>query len=146
MMCRSTGRRMVLAALITSCKARSGSSVEKLLIRSFQFRAGRDAARAFATGCFATHQTHDIRGLSDREMAVRTASVFGYAERLLNVDPIALEFEPLEEVFRGIEEVPQGRARAARTHRSHELHSRALRPEESQSCSGVVNEQASRTS
>ncbi|KIP09845.1 hypothetical protein PHLGIDRAFT_102163 [Phlebiopsis gigantea 11061_1 CR5-6] len=36
---------------------------------SYHFMAGRDAARAFATGCFATHQTHDIRGLSDREMA-----------------------------------------------------------------------------
>ena len=35
-------------------------------------RAGRDAARAFATGCFQTHQTHDIRGLSERELQVRT--------------------------------------------------------------------------
>ncbi|KAL5508103.1 hypothetical protein ACEPAH_5721 [Sanghuangporus vaninii] len=35
---------------------------------SYHFMAGRDAARAFATGCFATHQTHDIRGLSDKEL------------------------------------------------------------------------------
>lgn len=35
---------------------------------SYHFMAGRDAARAFATGCFATHLTHDIRGLTDREM------------------------------------------------------------------------------
>ncbi|THH12329.1 hypothetical protein EW145_g82 [Phellinidium pouzarii] len=33
-----------------------------------QFKAGRDAARAFATGCFATHRTHDIRGLNEKEM------------------------------------------------------------------------------
>ncbi|KAF7354947.1 Sterol metabolism-related protein [Mycena sanguinolenta] len=31
------------------------------------FRAGRDAARAFGTGCFQTHRTHDLRGLSDKE-------------------------------------------------------------------------------
>ena len=33
-------------------------------------RAGKDAARAFATGCFATHQTYDIRGLDEAEMRV----------------------------------------------------------------------------
>ncbi|CAL1702081.1 unnamed protein product [Somion occarium] len=35
---------------------------------SYHFMAGRDAARAYATGCFQTHLTHDIRGLSEREM------------------------------------------------------------------------------
>ncbi|RUS18006.1 hypothetical protein BC937DRAFT_89248 [Endogone sp. FLAS-F59071] len=30
--------------------------------------AGRDAARAFVTGCFATHLTHDLRGLSPEEL------------------------------------------------------------------------------
>jgi len=35
---------------------------------SYHFMAGRDAARAFATGCFGTHRTHDVRGLSEREM------------------------------------------------------------------------------
>ncbi|KAF7792107.1 hypothetical protein EIP86_003137 [Pleurotus ostreatoroseus] len=39
---------------------------------SYHFMAGRDAARAFATGCFATHLTHDIRGLNEREMQVGT--------------------------------------------------------------------------
>lgn len=39
---------------------------------SYHFMAGRDAARAFATGCFATHQTHDIRDLSDQEWAALT--------------------------------------------------------------------------
>ncbi|GAA6063481.1 hypothetical protein JCM10212_000997 [Sporobolomyces blumeae] len=31
--------------------------------------AGRDAARAFVTGCFQTHLTHDLRGLTDKELA-----------------------------------------------------------------------------
>lgn len=31
-------------------------------------RAGRDASRAFVTGCFETHLTHDLRGLSDKEL------------------------------------------------------------------------------
>ncbi|KZT74503.1 cytochrome b5 [Daedalea quercina L-15889] len=30
--------------------------------------AGKDAARAFGTGCFSTHLTHDLRGLSDDEL------------------------------------------------------------------------------
>ncbi|KAJ7265847.1 cytochrome b5-like heme/steroid binding domain-containing protein [Mycena haematopus] len=34
---------------------------------SYHFMAGRDAARAFGTGCFQTHRTHDLRGLSDKE-------------------------------------------------------------------------------
>jgi len=29
---------------------------------------GVDAARAFATGCFETHRTHDLRGLSEAEL------------------------------------------------------------------------------
>jgi hypothetical protein len=33
--------------------------------------AGRDAARAFVTGCFKTHLTHDIRGFNEHEFAVR---------------------------------------------------------------------------
>ncbi|KAF7978313.1 hypothetical protein HWV62_921 [Athelia sp. TMB] len=35
---------------------------------SYHHMAGVDAARSFATGCFATHRTHDIRGLNEREM------------------------------------------------------------------------------
>ncbi|TFK56035.1 cytochrome b5 [Heliocybe sulcata] len=34
----------------------------------YHFMAGKDAARAFATGCFETHRTHDIRGLTESEM------------------------------------------------------------------------------
>ncbi|GAA6022805.1 hypothetical protein JCM8202_003716 [Rhodotorula sphaerocarpa] len=32
--------------------------------------AGRDAARAFVTGCFKTHLTHDLRGLTRDQLAV----------------------------------------------------------------------------
>ncbi|KAJ7162625.1 cytochrome b5-like heme/steroid binding domain-containing protein [Mycena crocata] len=34
---------------------------------SYHFMTGIDAARAFGTGCFQTHRTHDLRGLSDKE-------------------------------------------------------------------------------
>ena len=34
-------------------------------------RAGKDAARAYGTGCFQAHQTHDLRGLSEKELKVR---------------------------------------------------------------------------
>lgn len=33
-------------------------------------RAGIDAARSFGTGCFETHRTHDLRGLTDEEFQV----------------------------------------------------------------------------
>ena len=39
-----------------------------------QPRGGKDAARAFATGCFKEHQTHDIRGLDEDELQVRGCS------------------------------------------------------------------------
>lgn len=34
---------------------------------SYGFMSGRDAARAFGTGCFKEHQTHDLRGLDEDE-------------------------------------------------------------------------------
>ncbi|KAJ7672867.1 cytochrome b5 [Mycena rosella] len=34
---------------------------------SYHFMAGIDAARAFGTGCFETHRTHDLRGLTPEE-------------------------------------------------------------------------------
>ena len=33
-------------------------------------RAGRDASRSFITGCFETHLTHDLRGLSAEQLKV----------------------------------------------------------------------------
>ncbi|KAH0587123.1 Neuferricin [Termitomyces sp. J132] len=35
---------------------------------SYAILAGVDAARAFGTGCFKTHRTHDLRGLTEREL------------------------------------------------------------------------------
>ncbi|ORX35024.1 cytochrome b5-like heme/steroid binding domain-containing protein [Kockovaella imperatae] len=35
---------------------------------SYNFMTGKDASRAFITGCFETHQTHDLRGLSVEEL------------------------------------------------------------------------------
>lgn len=39
-------------------------------------RVGVDAARSFGTGCFATHRTHDLRGLTDNELRVGDNGVF----------------------------------------------------------------------
>ena len=62
-----TGR----GALIISCLCKVFQSVHPVSSQ-VDLRAGKDAARAFATGCFATHQTHDTRGLSEKEMKVRS--------------------------------------------------------------------------
>ncbi|KAG9317141.1 cytochrome b5 [Chiua virens] len=35
---------------------------------SYNSMAGIDAARSFGTGCFQTHRTHDLRGLTDAEL------------------------------------------------------------------------------
>jgi predicted heme/steroid binding protein len=36
---------------------------------SYHMMAGRDAARAYVTGCFKDHLTHDLRGLTDKQLA-----------------------------------------------------------------------------
>ncbi|GAA5928459.1 cytochrome b5-like heme/steroid binding domain-containing protein [Sporobolomyces koalae] len=36
---------------------------------AYHIFAGRDAARAFVTGCFKTHLTHDLRGFTEKDMA-----------------------------------------------------------------------------
>ncbi|KZW04418.1 cytochrome b5 [Exidia glandulosa HHB12029] len=36
---------------------------------SYHIMAGKDMARAFGTGCFKEHQTHDTRGMSEQELA-----------------------------------------------------------------------------
>jgi len=35
---------------------------------SYHAMAGVDASRSFGTGCFSTHRTHDLRGLTDKEL------------------------------------------------------------------------------
>ncbi|KAJ1506994.1 hypothetical protein HMI56_000340 [Coelomomyces lativittatus] len=34
----------------------------------YHFFSGKDGGRAFATGCFQTHLTPDVRGLTDQEL------------------------------------------------------------------------------
>ncbi|KAJ3312980.1 hypothetical protein HDV04_002462 [Boothiomyces sp. JEL0838] len=34
----------------------------------YSFFAGKDATRAFITGCFQTHLTHDLRGITEEQM------------------------------------------------------------------------------
>lgn len=36
----------------------------------YHFFAGRDASRAYVTGCFSNHLTHDLRGLDQDELSV----------------------------------------------------------------------------
>lgn len=45
--------------------------MDLLCINSIPTSAGIDAARAFGTGCFKDHRTHDLRGLTQRELDVR---------------------------------------------------------------------------
>lgn len=55
---------------------------------------GTDAARAFATGCFKEHKTHDIRGLNDDELRVRPVFMMYFVNPLivyLFLGPRALE-------------------------------------------------------
>lgn len=39
--------------------------------------AGKDAARAFITGCFKTHLTHDLRGMTEKDMVVSPLGNWG---------------------------------------------------------------------
>ena len=49
------------------------------------YRAGRDASRAYVTGCFETHLTPDLRGFGEAEMKASISSRF-----MLNTDEQAL--------------------------------------------------------
>jgi hypothetical protein len=42
----------------------------------YGFFAGKDAARAFVTGCFKEDLTHDIRGLDPKQMDVIYSAVY----------------------------------------------------------------------
>ena len=75
MMSLREGERTAPEVLITSCEAQRSLMHDLNLIRRNFIRAGRDAARAFGTGCFATHQTHDLRGLDEQEMKVYALSL-----------------------------------------------------------------------
>ncbi|QRW15987.1 cytochrome b5 [Rhizoctonia solani] len=63
---------------------------------SYHSFAGKDAARAYTTGCFQTHLTHDTRGLNEKELGVR-----GNLHWIgTNVLTTSIVFDPLEELFR----------------------------------------------
>lgn len=59
--------------------------------------AGRESARAFVTGCFKTHLTHDLRGLSKEQLKslkhwtdfYRKSDKYFYVGKILNpeIDP-----------------------------------------------------------
>lgn len=66
----------------------------------YAFFAGRDASRAFVTGCFQDHLTHDLRGLLDTDLRTldRWHAFFekndnyvrvGYLVDLPTIDPAA---------------------------------------------------------
>jgi dihydrofolate reductase len=43
----------------------------------YGFFSGKDASRAYTTGCFQTHLTHDLRGLTAEQLAVRSLLLLG---------------------------------------------------------------------
>lgn len=49
--------------------------------------AGRDAARAYVTGCFKIHLTHDIRGFGEKEMKVCSLLVHPCALSIYDTEP-----------------------------------------------------------
>lgn len=77
MMCRLVSGHTVQGAPTTPCKfisLRAHRSLEFDSITQLNTtRAGKDAARAFGTGCFAIHQTHDLRELDEQELEVNMA-------------------------------------------------------------------------
>jgi len=56
----------------------------------YGFFAGKDAARAFVTGCFKTDLTHDIRGLDPAQLEVVTALEFVLKIRVYFTGKISL--------------------------------------------------------
>ena len=61
----------------------------------YEFFAGRDATRSYITGCFQTHLTHDLRGLSQAEVDSLSSWVDLYEKSskyfrvgLVELDPI----------------------------------------------------------
>lgn len=57
-------------ALTTHCESFSAPYFV-VIFNIIIISAGKDAARAYTTGCFQTHLTHDIRGLNEKELKVR---------------------------------------------------------------------------
>lgn len=64
------GEFMGRAGVMDSCESIVASEARVGWRADHWYRAGRDASRAFITGCFETHLTHDLRGLSKDELKV----------------------------------------------------------------------------
>lgn len=67
-MCRVIGEFMDLEGLIMCCECSLSGWDRELGLILFHISAGKDAARAYATGCFQTHLTHDLRELTESEI------------------------------------------------------------------------------
>lgn len=93
LMCPVIVGRMVLEVLTTIC---GYILIYNLDFSSCVCRAGVDAARSFGTGCFATHRTYDLRGLSDDELRV-SSSLFSTFTKLTRCTHIGCR--TLEEVL-----------------------------------------------
>ncbi|KAI8906843.1 cytochrome b5-like heme/steroid binding domain-containing protein [Gorgonomyces haynaldii] len=64
---------------------------------SYNSFAGKDASRAYITGCFETHLTHDLRGLSDDELKALQTWIDFYekSDKYFRVGTI--KFDPIPE-------------------------------------------------
>jgi predicted heme/steroid binding protein len=64
---------------------------------SYHYFAGKDASRAYITGCFETHLTHDLRGLSAQELTGLDTWMDFYekSEKYFYVGRV--QFEPIPE-------------------------------------------------
>ncbi|KAH9009720.1 hypothetical protein EDB85DRAFT_2243252 [Lactarius pseudohatsudake] len=58
---------------------------------SYALMAGVDAVRAFGTGCFKDHRTHDLRGLDESELQARPISFPPHLHSLFTAGRGALE-------------------------------------------------------
>ncbi|CCM04032.1 uncharacterized protein FIBRA_06189 [Fibroporia radiculosa] len=81
----------------------------------YHMLAGRDAARAFGTGCFATHLTHDLRGLGEDELrGVENWKLF-YAEHKKYVKVGRVSHPPIDPSSPIPEHCDPKKAKAARS-------------------------------
>ncbi|WRT63249.1 uncharacterized protein IL334_000152 [Kwoniella shivajii] len=86
---------------------------------SYNMMAGRDASRAFTTGCFETHLTHDTRGLSEAEIASleHWKSFFANHEKYPKIgyvkNPPLTDSDPIPEPCRVAEPEPDSKGQHA---------------------------------
>lgn len=76
---QKTGRKLTKADMVTLQIAILGDVYDVTEGRRiygpggyYSFFSGRDASRAYVTGCFKTHLTYDVRDFDDQQMSVST--------------------------------------------------------------------------